>query len=190
MDGTQFPSGSMLLLVFGMSFNWRLVIDGVEISSGNNGTLPDPEVCMLSLPEKQHLPTKSDVENKIFEVVALSNISAFFAQLMGVNKEDIDNHVIDLKTQTALDIKANTEKSNQLTESLEKALRGEALEDLMKSSAKELYLQNKTAVDAVIHDHIQSHGDMDTALMIVDLLGDAVPELSNILLDIIGGEDA
>ncbi|MGX9463333.1 hypothetical protein ACWXWU_19175 [Shewanella sp. A14] len=189
MDKVELPGGHMLWFVFGMFFSWRLVVDGAEVTTGNGYTLPDSNVCNLSRPTKREMPAKSEVEKQIFEVVALSNVSSLFAQLMGLNKDNINNHMIEFTKETAFDVKHQTEKSNQLAQSLEDALRGEALEELMLSSGKVLYEQNKQAVDAVIRDYIQNNGDTDTVMMIINLLGDSVPELTSGLLEIIGGSD-
>jgi len=189
MGGTEYPAGDMLWLVFGMSFNWRLVIDGAEIAKGQCVSYPDSNVCNLSRPTKRDMPVKSEVEKHIFDVVALSNVSAFFAQIMGMSDESINKHIIDLNQTTALEVKRQTTVSKQLAETLEDALRGEALEELMLSSGTELYKQNKEMVDAVIRDYIKNHGDTDTVMMIIDLLGDAAPELASSLLQIIGDSD-
>ena len=187
MNGTEYPGGNILWLVFGMAFNWRLLIDGKEISSGHCSTLPDSEICNLSRPQKQHMPAKSEVEKQIFEVVALSNVSVFFAQLMGVEADSINQHTINLRDKkTAENVKTQNQASNELTEKLEDALRGEALEELMKSSGVELYQQNKAAVDTIISDYIKNNGDTDTVLMIIDLLGDSAPELVGWLTSLIG----
>lgn len=190
MDGTELPGGSMLWLVFGMSFNWRLLIDGVEISTGHNGTLPDSNICNESRPKKTNMPAKSEVEKQIFEVVALSNVSAFFAQLMGVSEGNINKHTINLKDEKSmLEVKSQNTALNELTGKLEDALRGEALEELIKSSGKELYQQNKVAVDSVIQDYIKNNGDTDTVMMVIDLLGDSAPELVSWLSGLVGDSD-
>lgn len=191
MDGAEISGGGgMLWLVFGMTFNWRLLIDGVERSTGHSCTLPDSNVCNLSTPDKREMPAKSEVEKQIFEVVALSNVSAFFAQLMGVSEGNINKHTINLKDEKSmLEVKSQNTVLNELTGKLEDALRGEALEELIKSSGKELYQQNKVAVDSVIQDYIKNNGDTDTVMMVIDLLGDSAPELVSWLSGLVGDSD-
>lgn len=109
--------------------------------------------------------------------------------MMGIKEAQINDHTIEFNNQTAFEVKRQTETSNQLAQKLEDALRGEALDELIKSSGEELYKQNKEMVDAMIRDYIVNHGDTDTVLMIIDLLGDAAPELAAGLLQIIGGSD-
>lgn len=185
MGGKEYPGGNMLWLVFGMAFNWRLLINNKEVSTGHYSTLPDSKICNHSRPRKKDMPEKSEVEKQIFEVVALSNVSAFFAQLMGVEADSINQHTINDKDTLE---KINTENKalNELTEKLEDALRGEALEELIKSSGMELYQQNKAAVDTIITEYIKNNGDTDTIMMIIDLLGDSAPELVGWLTSLIG----
>ena len=190
MGGTEYPGGNMIWLVFGMAFSWRLLINDKEISTGHCSTLPDSEICNLSRPLKQDMPVKSEVEKQIFEVVALSNVSVFFAQLMGVEADSINQHTIDLRDKKIAEkVKIQNQASNELTEKLEDALRGEALEELMNSSGIELYQQNKVAVDTIIQEYIKNNGDTDTIMMIIDLLGDSAPELVDWLTSLIGGSN-
>ncbi|KIO38312.1 hypothetical protein [Shewanella sp. cp20] len=189
MGDTQYPGGNMLWLVFGLVFEWRLIIDGVEVNKGEYKCYPDSNICNVSRPTKQNMPEKAEIERHIFDVVALSNISSLFAQMMGISEEKINQHTIELSNQTAFEAKRQTQASNQLADKLEDALRGEALDELIKSSGEELYKQNKEMVDAVIRDYIVNHGDTDTVLMVIDLLGEAAPELAASLLQIIGGSD-
>ncbi|QYJ81706.1 hypothetical protein [Shewanella aegiceratis] len=189
MGDTQYSGGNILWLVFGLVFEWRLVIDGVEAAKGEYKCFPDANICNVSRPSKQKMPEKAEIEKNIFDVVALSNISSLFAQMMGIKEAQINDHTIEFNNQTAFEVKRQTETSNQLAQKLEDALRGEALDELIKSSGEELYKQNKEMVDAMIRDYIVNHGDTDTVLMIIDLLGDAAPELAAGLLQIIGGSD-
>lgn len=95
-------------------------------------------------------------------------------------------NMVSMAIYVTLEGKIPRTPSNELTEKLEDALRGEALEELMKSSGIELYQQNKAAVDTIIRDYIKNNGDTDTVLMIIDLLGDSAPELIGWLTSLIG----